>query len=555
MSYIINNSRGQIVAVVGDGTVNTTATDLSLVGRAVTNYGEYQNENYIYLLENFANGTAPTQPILGQLWYNSGTDVISTYSTANTWVALATQAYVEAAKVSPAFSGVPTAPTAAAGTANTQIATTAFVTNSPQFAGVPTAPTAPVNTNSTWIATTAFVQNNKNNPVFTGNAIAPTPSYNNDTQLIATTAFVQGEKTSPAFSGVPTAPTAGAGDATTQIATTAFVTNSVQLAGVPTAPTAAGGTSNTQIATTEFVSVSPQFSGAPTAPTAALITANTQLATTGFVVNALSFPGGLLGSMAQQNQGAVNIVGGTIQGLSAPVPLASGGTGGDTAANARISLGLQSGATTVVGTMATQDANAVQISGGNIAGLNNPIPVESGGTGGINPAAARTNLGLGTISTQSATNVNLSGVIIITGGQISALDVAIPISAGGTGGNTAATARTALGLQSGAVTNVGTMSTQNASSVAITGGIINGITPLLVNSGGTGGNSASQARQNLAAVWTETNIITTGGITGGGNLAANLTLALANTSNGYGTRYVSAANPTGGVDGDIWYQI
>jgi len=68
MSYIINNSRGQIVAVVGDGTINTTATDLALVGRAVTNFGEFQNENYVYLLENFANSTAPAQPILGQLW-------------------------------------------------------------------------------------------------------------------------------------------------------------------------------------------------------------------------------------------------------------------------------------------------------------------------------------------------------------------------------------------------------------------------------------------------------------------------------------------------------
>jgi hypothetical protein len=133
MSYIINNSRGQIVAVVGDGTINTTATDLALVGRAVTNYGEYQNENYVYLLENFANSSAPLQPILGQLWYNSATDTINAYSTANTWTALASQIYVDAQKISPAFTGTPTAPTAANGTFTTQIATTAFVLN--QFGG------------------------------------------------------------------------------------------------------------------------------------------------------------------------------------------------------------------------------------------------------------------------------------------------------------------------------------------------------------------------------------------------------------------------------------
>jgi hypothetical protein len=129
MSYIINNSRGNVIAIVADGTVNTTATDLTLVGRGVTNYGTAESENYVYLLENFANSTAPLIPILGQLWYNSNTDTISAYSSANTWTALASQDYVQAQKVSPAFSGIPTAPTAANGTSSTQLATTAFVLN------------------------------------------------------------------------------------------------------------------------------------------------------------------------------------------------------------------------------------------------------------------------------------------------------------------------------------------------------------------------------------------------------------------------------------------
>ena len=65
---------------------------------------------------------------------------------------------------SPALTGTPTAPTAAAATNNTQIATTAFVQAqkvSPALTGTPTAPTAAVGTNNTQIATTAFVQANK----------------------------------------------------------------------------------------------------------------------------------------------------------------------------------------------------------------------------------------------------------------------------------------------------------------------------------------------------------------------------------------------------------
>jgi len=129
MSYIINNSRGNIVAVIPDGTTNTSSTSLSLVGQGVTNYGTAENENWVYLLENFAAPDAPLLPTLGQLWYNSTTDTLNSYSTGNVWIGLASTAYVDAQKVSPAFTGIPTAPTAGNGTSTTQIATTAFVQN------------------------------------------------------------------------------------------------------------------------------------------------------------------------------------------------------------------------------------------------------------------------------------------------------------------------------------------------------------------------------------------------------------------------------------------
>jgi len=74
---------------------------------------------------------------------------------------------LKAPLASPALTGTPTAPTAAADTNTTQVATTAYVqtelgdyavTASPALTGTPTAPTAAADTNTTQIATTAYVQ-------------------------------------------------------------------------------------------------------------------------------------------------------------------------------------------------------------------------------------------------------------------------------------------------------------------------------------------------------------------------------------------------------------
>lgn len=123
---------------------------------------------------------------------------------------------------SPALTGVPTAPTATAGTNTTQIATTAFVTAaftaanlaqyaplaSPALTGTPTAPTATAGTNNTQIATTAF-------------ATAADTALSNS---LTTTINLKAPLASPALTGTPTAPTATAGTNNTQIATTAFAT-------------------------------------------------------------------------------------------------------------------------------------------------------------------------------------------------------------------------------------------------------------------------------------------------------------------------------------------
>jgi hypothetical protein len=174
----------------------------------------------------------------------------------------------------PAFSGVPTAPTATLGTNTTQLATCAFVLAeltampaavtsfntrtgaitllasdltavggallaSPSFTGAPHAPTPPAASNDTTIATTAFV----------GAAVAAgaVTSFNSRTGAVTLTAndlsAVGGALlASPTFSGVPAGPTAAPGASTTQLATTAFVAAALATAGGVTSFNGRAGT-------------------------------------------------------------------------------------------------------------------------------------------------------------------------------------------------------------------------------------------------------------------------------------------------------------------------
>lgn len=89
--------------------------------------------------------------------------------------------------------------------------------------------------------------------------------------------------------------------------------------------------------------------------------------------------------------------------------------------------------------------------------------------------------------------------------------VVMAVVNGGTGATTAAAARTNLGL--------GTIATQAYGSVSITGGSISGITDLAVADGGTGASTAAAARTNLGvpSVYTGTLVampVTTGKVKG-----------------------------------------
>ena len=86
MTYTVTTTAGAPIATIADGTVNTSATSLTLIGKNYAGYGIFLNENYVQLLENFSNSTPPTSPLTGQLWYDNVNDILKVYnSDTNLW--------------------------------------------------------------------------------------------------------------------------------------------------------------------------------------------------------------------------------------------------------------------------------------------------------------------------------------------------------------------------------------------------------------------------------------------------------------------------------------
>ena len=79
MAYTINLTDGAVFAVIPDGTVNTSSS-MVLVGKNYAGYGEFLDENFIHLLENSSNSTAPSAPLTGQLWWDSTNTVMKVYN-------------------------------------------------------------------------------------------------------------------------------------------------------------------------------------------------------------------------------------------------------------------------------------------------------------------------------------------------------------------------------------------------------------------------------------------------------------------------------------------
>ena len=78
MAYQVDKFNGTFLVSVEDGTIDTT-TDLRFVGKNYAGYGEVQNENFLHLLENFANTTAPPKVITGQIWFDTANKKLKFY--------------------------------------------------------------------------------------------------------------------------------------------------------------------------------------------------------------------------------------------------------------------------------------------------------------------------------------------------------------------------------------------------------------------------------------------------------------------------------------------
>lgn len=100
MAYNINKSNGDVLVVLEDGSVDTS-TSLGLVGRNYVGYGETQNENFVFLLENFANERPPSRPLTGQIWFSTADSLTYVY-TGSAWSLLGAALVSSIAPTAPA---------------------------------------------------------------------------------------------------------------------------------------------------------------------------------------------------------------------------------------------------------------------------------------------------------------------------------------------------------------------------------------------------------------------------------------------------------------------
>jgi hypothetical protein len=504
MPYTITLTDGSTFATIADGTINTSSS-MTLVGQNFEAYGQFIDENFIHLLENFSNNTAPTDPIAGQLWWDKATGLLNVFN--GTVFRSLSSAFASATVPSVATDGdlwfdtttkqlkvysggswtvvgpLYTQAQGVTGAIPATIVDTSSVEHTVVYLYARNSIVGIISKDSVFQPNTAIAGFSNifpgitlsslidsNVPLFTG-----TSTNSQRLENILPSQFMRTDENTSTIGILSVLNNAGLTIGNTQQLKANVIGNNVQITnqmsggnialavnvngtlttvlaingttGAPTAPTATSGTNTTQIATTAFVQgekVSPTFTGTPIAPTAVANTNTTQIATTAFVRTAVINATGALGTMSTQNANAVAVTGGSLSGISASL------------------IGTPTSPTAANGTSNTQIATTAFVTN---TVENAKISPTFTGTPIAPTAVANTN------TTQIATTAFVTTAVVNATGAL------------------------------------GTMSTQNANAVAVTGGTINSL--------------------SVTALGT----------------------------NGYGTKTVSTSAPSGGSDGDIWYQV
>ena len=89
MSTNINNYDGTLLTSVADGSISTSAASIQFPGRGYVPYGAAINQNMLWVMQNFAASTAPSNPIKGQTWYDTVNKILKVYDNVSaTWMSV-----------------------------------------------------------------------------------------------------------------------------------------------------------------------------------------------------------------------------------------------------------------------------------------------------------------------------------------------------------------------------------------------------------------------------------------------------------------------------------